>query len=118
MRAVKGSRAPLALLPGLTLNDADGKPSAEAEAILRGGATLFDLILSRAPQDLCPETWPRPDFLEKTVKLLRPVLPRRFRGDIPVVPVVRLTGIIGFSTPLRPGLTLASVAKPLERAFA
>src|SRR5437762_1466062 len=57
-------------------------------------------------------------LLEKTMNMLRPVLPRRFRGDIPVVPVVRLTGIIGFSTPLRPGLTLASVAKPLERAFA
>ena len=57
-------------------------------------------------------------LLEKTLKMLRPVLPRRFRGDIPVVPVVRLTGIIGFSTPLRPGLTLASVAKPLDRAFA
>src|SRR4051812_46406699 len=57
-------------------------------------------------------------FLEKTMKLLGPVLPRRFRADIPVVPVVRLTGVIGFSTPLRPGLTLASVAKPLERAFA
>lgn len=52
------------------------------------------------------------------MSVLRPVLPRRFRGDIPVVPVVRLTGVIGFSTPLRPGLTLASVAKPLERAFA
>src|SRR5436853_2035596 len=57
-------------------------------------------------------------LLEKTMTMLGPVLPRRFRGDIPVVPVVRLTGIIGFSTPLRPGLTLASVAKPLERAFA
>jgi serine protease SohB len=57
-------------------------------------------------------------MLEKTMTVLRPVLPRRFRGDIPVVPVVRLTGIIGFSTPLRPGLTLSSVAKPLERAFA
>src|SRR4051794_24859849 len=57
-------------------------------------------------------------WLERTVKLLRPMLPRRFRGDIPVVPVVRLSGVIGFSTPLRPGLTLASVAKPLERAFA
>jgi serine protease SohB len=57
-------------------------------------------------------------FLEKTAKLLKPVLPRRFRGDTPVVPVVRLSGVIGFSTPLRPGLTLASVAKPLERAFA
>ena len=57
-------------------------------------------------------------LLEKTMAVLRPVLPRRFRGDVPVVPVVRLTGIIGFSTPLRPGLTLASVAKQLDRAFA
>ena len=57
-------------------------------------------------------------LLERTAKFLQPVLPRRFRGDMPVVPVVRLTGVIGFSTPLRPGLTLASVAKPLERAFA
>ena len=48
---------------------------------------------------------------------VRPLIPRRFRGDIPVVPVVRLSGIIGFSTPLRPGLTLASAARPLERAF-
>src|SRR5947209_15040791 len=57
-------------------------------------------------------------FLEKTLNMLRPVLPRRFRGDVPVVPVVRLTGVIGFSTPLRPGLTLSSVAKQLDRAFA
>jgi len=48
---------------------------------------------------------------------LRAVLPRRFRGE-PVVPVVRLTGIIGVSTPLKPGLTIASCAKSLERAFA
>ena len=61
------------------------------------------------------------DFSDKMLQLLQPLqllLPRRFRSDIPVVPVVRLSGIIGFSTPLRPGLTLASVAKPLERAFA
>ena len=58
------------------------------------------------------------ELLDKTLKVLRPLVPRRFRADIPVVPVVRLSGIIGFSTPLRPGLTLASVAKPLERAFA
>jgi signal peptide peptidase SppA len=49
---------------------------------------------------------------------LQPLLPKRLRGDIPVVPVVRLSGVIGFSTPLRPGLTLAHVARPLERAFA
>src|SRR5438270_4343867 len=58
------------------------------------------------------------DVLDKTLTVLRPFVPHRFRSDIPVVPVVRLTGIIGFSTPLRPGLTLASVAKPLDRAFA
>src|SRR6266550_1685842 len=49
---------------------------------------------------------------------LRPILPKWLRGGITVVPVVRLSGVIGFSTPLKPGLTLASVAKPLERAFA
>jgi tRNA1(Val) A37 N6-methylase TrmN6 len=40
VRAVKGSRAPLALLPGLALAGADGRPSAEAEAALRHGASL------------------------------------------------------------------------------
>jgi len=57
-------------------------------------------------------------LLEQTVNLRRPVLPRRFRGNIPVVPVVRLSGVIGFSTPLRPGITLSGVAKQLDRAFA
>ena len=45
------------------------------------------------------------------------VVPRRFRSDIPVVPVVRLTGVIGVVTPLRPGLLLSTIAKSLERAF-
>ena len=44
--------------------------------------------------------------------------PRRLWGDVPVVPVVRLAGVIGMSSPLRPGLMLASVARQLERAFA
>jgi len=48
---------------------------------------------------------------------LRPLVPKRLRGDIPVVPVVRFSGAIGLSTPLRPGVTLAGVARPLERAF-
>lgn len=51
-------------------------------------------------------------------RLIQPVLPARFRSDIAVVPVVRLAGTIGLSTPLRPGLTLAGVAKTLDRAFA
>jgi serine protease SohB len=49
---------------------------------------------------------------------LRTLVPQRFRRDRPIVPVVRLTGIIGFSTPLRPGLTIASIARTLDRAFA
>ena len=40
VRGVKGSRAPLALAGGLTLNDANARPAAEAEAILRGGESL------------------------------------------------------------------------------
>ncbi len=40
VRATKGSRAPLALLPGLTLNDADRRPTPEAEAVLRAVAVL------------------------------------------------------------------------------
>jgi tRNA1(Val) A37 N6-methylase TrmN6 len=40
VRAVKGSRAPLALLPGLVLAAADGRPSEETEAVLRHGAAL------------------------------------------------------------------------------
>ena len=48
---------------------------------------------------------------------LRKLLPQRFRSDIPIVPVVRLSGVIGVSSPLKPGLTLSSVARVLERAF-
>jgi serine protease SohB len=44
-------------------------------------------------------------------------LPLRFRRGIPVVPVVRLSGVIGAVTPLRPGLSLAGLARTLERAF-
>lgn len=44
-------------------------------------------------------------------------LMRLLRGT-PVVPVVRLTGAIGFSTPLSPGITMATTAKLLDRAFA
>ena len=40
---------------------------------------------------------------------VREYLPARLRRDVPVVPVVRLSGTIGAITPLRPGLTLAGV---------
>jgi serine protease SohB len=58
------------------------------------------------------------DLYTRAVAQLRPLVPQRFRRDRPVIPVVRLTGVIGFSTPLRPGLTLAGVARMLDRAFA
>jgi signal peptide peptidase SppA len=35
----------------------------------------------------------------------------------PVVPVLRFTGPIGMVTPLRPGLSLAALAGPIEKAF-
>jgi serine protease SohB len=56
-------------------------------------------------------------MLDRIRSFLAPVTPSRFRLDLVVVPVVRLAGIIGFTTPLRPGLTLSSVARSLERAF-
>ena len=58
-----------------------------------------------------------PSALDRTIAALEPLIPARFRADIPVVPVMRLTGVIGISTPLKPGLTVASVARSLDRAF-
>ena len=40
VRARKGSRAPLVLLPGLMLNDESGRPTAAAEAVLRNAEAL------------------------------------------------------------------------------
>ena len=41
----------------------------------------------------------------------------RFFNRGPIVPVLRFTGPIGMVTPLRPGLALATVAGPIEKAF-
>jgi signal peptide peptidase SppA len=54
---------------------------------------------------------------EQVRKFFESFLPARLRRDTPVVPVVRLTGVIGFSSPLRPGVTLAGLARLLDRAF-
>src|SRR6202142_2414550 len=62
-------------------------------------------------------TQPMPDILKRMLELLRKLVPARFRADIPVVPVVRLSGVIGVVTPLRPGLMLSSTARSLEPAF-
>jgi signal peptide peptidase SppA len=45
-------------------------------------------------------------------------IPARLRRGTAVVPVVRLSGVIGAVTPLRPGMSLAGVARTLDRAFA
>src|SRR5712671_2114817 len=52
------------------------------------------------------------------VDRLMELIPARLRRGIAVVPVVRLSGLIGAVTPLRPGMSLAGVARTLERAFA
>ena len=54
-------------------------------------------------------------LIDRLHRLLPPFLRDRYPA---VVPVVRLSGTIGVATPLRPGLTLSSMARTLERAFA
>src|SRR6476619_7738765 len=54
---------------------------------------------------------------KRMIDMCARLVPRRFRTDIPVVQVVRLTGVIGIVTPLRPGLLLSTIARSLERAF-
>ncbi|MCW2308250.1 S49 family peptidase [Rhodobium gokarnense] len=48
---------------------------------------------------------------------IRTRLPERWQKDHPFVPVVRLSGAIGMVTPLRPGLSLATCAPALSKAF-
>jgi signal peptide peptidase SppA len=59
-----------------------------------------------------PRKWPAP--IEKIMEWI----PAGLRRGTAVVPVVRLSGLIGAVTPLRPGMSLAGVARTLERAFA
>src|SRR5579864_2345522 len=60
------------------------------------------------------ENRPSSSLIEK----LATWIPERMRPGRAVVPVVRLSGVIGAVTPLRPGMSLAGVARTLERAFA
>src|ERR1700710_3126965 len=60
------------------------------------------------------DRWTSPGAMEKWMDLF----PARWRRGIAVVPVVRLSGVIGAVTPLRPGMSLAGVARTLGRAFA
>ena len=64
------------------------------------------------------EQWNDPRRLPALFEKLMAWIPARLRRGAAVVPVVRLSGLIGAVTPLRPGMSLAGVAKTLERAFA
>ena len=55
--------------------------------------------------------------LPNLIDRVKQLIPAKFRRDAAVVPVVRLSGVIGAVTPLRPGMSLAGVARVLERAF-
>src|SRR3977135_1889670 len=57
-------------------------------------------------------------FLPSLFDRVTELLPARLRRGTAVVPVVRLAGVVGAVTPLRPGMSLAGVARTLERAFA
>jgi signal peptide peptidase SppA len=59
-----------------------------------------------------------PSLIDSLIGRLKELLPARWRRGTAVVPVVRLSGTIGAVTPLRPGMSLAGVARTLERAFA
>src|SRR5271155_5269327 len=59
-----------------------------------------------------------PSLMPNLIDRLKALVPARFRPGTAVVPVVRLSGVIGAVTPLRPGMSLAGVARTLERAFA
>lgn len=52
-----------------------------------------------------------------TRPLLQRLLPPPLRRKVPVVPVIRLSGVIGGLSPLRPGLTLSALNPTIERAF-
>src|SRR3954468_17421218 len=56
----------------------------------------------------------RPGLVARLMELV----PAKFRRGAAVVPVVRLSGLIGAVTPLRPGMSLAGVARTFGRAFA
>ncbi len=55
--------------------------------------------------------------MSSVTEMLQNLIPKRWRKDVPVVPVVRLTGPIGLPGPFVVSMSLESVAPQLERAF-
>src|SRR5687768_15993854 len=64
-----------------------------------------------------PAAKPMPDLLKPVLDAFGPLVPARCRSDAPVVPVIRLRGVIGAAVTLRQGLGLAGLAKTLQKAF-
>src|SRR5688572_2317212 len=64
-----------------------------------------------------PAAKPMPDIIQPLLDALGPLVPARWRSDTPVVPVIRLNGVIGAAVPLRQGLGLSGLAKTLQKAF-
>src|ERR1700746_159829 len=93
----------------------DGRPACRGPH--RRSSVICPPSSDLSPSPLRPMSSPMRETLHWLLERLRPLLPARLRGGAAVVPVVRLSGVIGVSTPLRPGLTISSVARPLERAF-
>jgi serine protease SohB len=48
---------------------------------------------------------------------LKAVLPKAWTAEGTLIPVIRLSGTIGMATPLRQGLTIATLSGVIERAF-
>lgn len=58
-------------------------------------------------------------FLSSLSRRVSGILPKTWRRDLPVVPVVRLSGAIGMqTTPFARSLSLAGTAQALDKAFA
>lgn len=51
------------------------------------------------------------------MKKLKSLLPEKYRKEATIIPVVRMTGPIMVGSPMRPGLSMASVAAQLHKAF-
>src|SRR5680860_891715 len=51
------------------------------------------------------------------LNVLKSYLPEKWTKARPLVPVLRFTGPIGMSTPLKPSLTLTTAALAIEKAF-
>ena len=63
--------------------------------------------------DTLPDGVRSPSVLDRVVNLL----PASWTGRGTLIPVLRFSGAIGLSTPLRPGLTLSTSAAAIEKAF-